>query len=369
MNRAINRKSITRSDEQLNDYLATDIVALCRSGFESETGQELLHFAQQRGIFGFVKANHGDAYIVYRCYDAESAQRLLLSLDVNQLVFARDLMLAKPLNDSLDPTDRVNGILESFEGAPVVSRIIPWVADSNDGKSLSRLSRKIVAPLKQGLEKLNRYDKHAGWCLNLMFVEGTSVIVGISRVEHQPVWPCGIAHLKMPAEAPSRSTLKLDEAILFFLTPEEQSECFGLGKTAVDLGACPGGWTYQLVKRDLQVFAIDNGEMAPSLMATGQVEHVKADGFRYRPPHPVNWLVCDMVEKPARIAALMADWIVSGDSERAMFNLKLPMKKRFAMVQECVEIIRETMDGRPFELYIKQLYHDREEVTAYLKAG
>ena len=30
----------------------------------------------------------------------------------------------------------------------------------------------------------------------------------------------------------------------------------------VDLGACPGGWTYQLVKRGLFVYAVDHGKMA-----------------------------------------------------------------------------------------------------------
>lgn len=40
---------------------------------------------------------------------------------------------------------------------------------------------------------------------------------------------------------------------------------------AVDLGACPGGWTYQLVKRNMWVSSVDNGPMAQSLMDTGQV--------------------------------------------------------------------------------------------------
>ncbi|VEB88410.1 putative RNA 2'-O-ribose methyltransferase [Citrobacter koseri] len=31
------------------------------------------------------------------------------------------------------------------------------------------------------------------------------------------------------------------------------------GMYAVDLGACPGGWTYQLVKRNMWVYSVDNG--------------------------------------------------------------------------------------------------------------
>lgn len=52
---------------------------------------------------------------------------------------------------------------------------------------------------------------------------------------------------------------------------------------AVDLGACPGGWTYQLVQRNMWVSSVDNGPMAQSLMDTGQVTWLREDGFKYRP--------------------------------------------------------------------------------------
>lgn len=97
--------------------------------------------------------------------------------------------------------------------------------------------------------------------------------------------------------------------------------------SAVDLGACPGGWTYQLVKRSMMVHAVDNGPMAPSLMETGQVRHHQADGFKFEPTSKnITWLVCDMVEKPAKVAALMTTWIVNEWCREAIFNLKLPMK-------------------------------------------
>ncbi|STD22215.1 23S rRNA methyltransferase [Enterobacter asburiae] len=47
--------------------------------------------------------------------------------------------------------------------------------------------------------------------------------------------------------------------------------------------------------------------MAQSLMDTGQVTWLREDGFRYRPNrNNISWMVCDMVEKPAKVAALMA---------------------------------------------------------------
>lgn len=45
----------------------------------------------------------------------------------------------------------------------------------------------------------------------------------------------------------------------------------------------PRGWTYQLVKRNMWVYSVDNGPMAQSLMDTGQVTWLREDGFKFRP--------------------------------------------------------------------------------------
>ena len=69
------------------------------------------------------------------------------------------------------------------------------------------------------------------------------------------------------------------------------------------------------------------------------VTHVREDAFRWRPRRPVDWLVCDVVEQPSRIAELVARWIADGAARRAIFNLKLPMKKRYDEVRRCMQRI------------------------------
>jgi 23S rRNA (cytidine2498-2'-O)-methyltransferase len=139
--------------------------------------------------------------------------------------------------------------------------------------------------------------------------------------------------------------------------------------TAVDLGAAPGGWTWQLVNRHMRVSAVDNGPMNAELMDSGLVDHFRADGFAFRPRKPVDWMVCDIVEKPARNAALLETWIGEGLCREAVVNLKLPMKQRYAEVRRLLERIRDGLAERGVRASIgcKQLYHDREEVTCHLR--
>ena len=138
--------------------------------------------------------------------------------------------------------------------------------------------------------------------------------------------------------------------------------------TAVDLGAAPGGWTWQLVQRGLKVIAVDNGPLKGAAAGHPNIKHLRQDGFRFRPQRPVDWLVCDMVEQPQRVAALMTEWFIGGFTQRAIFNLKLPMKKRVAALHDALNSIRTALNnkGIRYQLEARQLYHDREEVTVYL---
>jgi 23S rRNA (cytidine2498-2'-O)-methyltransferase len=98
------------------------------------------------------------------------------------------------------------------------------------------------------------------------------------------------------------------------------------------------------------------------------VQHLKQDGFKYAPRKAVDWLVCDMVEKPSRVAALIGAWFAAGWCKHAIFNLKLPMKQRVAALDSALGGIRKQLDeeGINFRMMAKQLYHDRDEVTVFL---
>lgn len=346
------------------------LLLYCRPGFEKEAAAEIQAVASGLGLHGYPRARADSGWLTFHlAVPVTAAETAALRLD--DLVFARQCvrlgdgeLLALPADDRISP---LLARLRADGG--------PWrelraeTADTNEAKALAGFLRKFTPALESALRKGGLLERRAGATLHLFFLDSTHVLAGWSDPADASPWPLGIPRLRFPAGAPSRSTLKLEEAFLHFLDAEERAALLREGATAVDLGAAPGGWTWQLVKHGLAVTAIDNGAMDAALMASGQVEHLRVDGFRYRPPRPVNWLVCDMVEQPLRIAALCAGWIADGAAERALFNLKLPMKKRYEELQRCREAITRALAGRPHTLRLKHLYHDREEVTAYLHLG
>jgi 23S rRNA (cytidine2498-2'-O)-methyltransferase len=99
------------------------------------------------------------------------------------------------------------------------------------------------------------------------------------------------------------------------------------------------------------------------------VEHVQGDGFTFSPKSKADWMVCDIVEQPSRVARLCAQWIARSWCERTIFNLKLPMKKRFEEICRCKDIIAEELKRSSirYSFCVKHLYHDREEVTGFIR--
>jgi 23S rRNA (cytidine2498-2'-O)-methyltransferase len=240
--------------------------------------------------------------------------------------------------------------------------------DTNLGKELLVLGNKFSVPFIKSLEKNQRVSSNSKWRLHLVFITTQQAYLGVSLIHNSSVWPMGIPRLRLPKSAPSRATLKLEEAWHHFIPAEKWDEILAPGMHAVDLGAAPGGWTSQLVQRSIYVQAIDNGPMNAELMDSGLVTHIKIDGFMFEPKKPVHWLVCDIVDKPARTSSLITRWFAQGFCRYAVFNLKLPMKQRYLEVNLCHEKIISALKTKNIhaQLQFKQLFHDREEVTGFI---
>ncbi|WP_277372096.1 23S rRNA (cytidine(2498)-2'-O)-methyltransferase RlmM [Pseudomonas sp. AA-38] len=340
----------------------------CRPGFEGEVCAEMADLAAQLEVAGYPKSKPGSACAEFVCSEADGAERLMRQTRFHRLIFPRQW--ARGAFVSLPESDRISVLLEALADYPVCGSLWLEVLDSNEGKELSTFCKKFEAPLRKALIKAGKLVEDAQKPrLLLTFKSGREVFAGIAEAGNGAMWPMGIPRLKFPREAPSRSTLKLEEAWHHFIPREQWDQRLAPGMTAVDLGAAPGGWTWQLVNREIRVTAVDNGPMAESLMYSGFVVHQRADGFTFRPRHPVHWMVCDIVEKPARTAALIETWLGEGLCREAVVNLKLPMKQRYAEVRRLLDRIEAGLAERGLKVSIgcKQLYHDREEVTCHLR--
>lgn len=329
----------------------------CRPGFEPDCAQE----TQAK----LVEATASSGFAV-----VQGKPRLMFS----QLVFARQLIRLLGEVNELPERDRITPLLAALPAEPLQFSMV-WmeVPDTNEGKALSGFTRRLQPLLEAALIKAGRLGKaqteeEAGPRLHIFFPEKDRALIGSSDPNNSAAWPMGILRQKMPFDAPSRSYLKLAEAFETFLDIQEQKSWLKPGMHAVDLGAAPGGWTWQLVQRGLKVIAVDNGPLKGAAAQHATIKHLRQDGFRYRPRQPVDWVVCDMVEQPQRVASLMAEWIASGLAARAIFNLKLPMKKRLEALNGALDGVRDVLEkkGIRYRLQAKHLYHDREEVTVFL---
>lgn len=347
----------------------TPFIFYCRPGFESDCAAEVQAIANAHDLAGYANAAENSGLVRFSFFDDSSSETFFKLLDLEDIIFARQWFWAKAEFESMPLDDRITPIIDVCKEVAMVQDVLVEHLDSDAGRELSKFCKKFSTPLTIALEKQGLVTNDSDFRLHILFIENDHAIVGISPIELSSPHKGGILRLRAPKNAPSRSTLKLDEAIQTLISHKQQKDAFRLGNTGVDLGAAPGGWTFQLVERGLQVSAIDNGPMDKKLMATQHVEHYQANAFEWFPEKPVNVLVCDMVEKPSLVANLMARWLEEQHTKHAIFNLKLPMKKRFQEVSDCIGLICDRLDDAELDYYwqAKHLYHDREEVTVYFR--
>jgi 23S rRNA (cytidine2498-2'-O)-methyltransferase len=127
----------------------------------------------------------------------------------------------------------------------------------------------------------------------------------------------------LPAEAPSRAYLKLEEMIAW------SGARLLEGDSAIDVGCAPGGATYSLLERGLDVCGIDTGRMDAAILAFGSrfswarrgVDMVTRDEL----PRSPQWLLIDMNVPPTvslKASERLVDWY-RGSLLGAIFTLKL----------------------------------------------
>ncbi|ALN87331.1 23S rRNA (cytidine(2498)-2'-O)-methyltransferase RlmM [Lysobacter capsici] len=347
------------------------LLCWCRAGFEPELAAELNERAAIAGHPGYARTQRNSGYVEFIVEDANALSR---ALPWSQLIFARQKLVRIADLSDLNPADRITPMLAALDAlggsglnVSMFGELLVEHPDSDEGKQLSGLARSFGNALRPALRKagwLSKTDDARRPRLHVAFVAGDHAMLALSDPLDSSPWPLGIPRLRMHPDAPSRSALKLEEALLTFLDADERQRRVRDNMQAADLGAAPGGWTWVLMRNGMMVTSVDNGPLKQELIDSGRVDHLRADGFTWQPRRTLDWMVCDMVESPARVAERMATWFRENWCRQAIFNLKLPMKKRWEETRICLEAF-EHQAHRPLIVRARQLYHDREEITVF----
>jgi len=158
--------------------------------------------------------------------------------------------------------------------------------------------------------------------------------------------------------APSRSYLKLEEAY-GVLGREPQA-----GEKVVDLGAAPGGWSFSAAKHGASVLALDNGPLKGAALDHPLIRHEQSDAFRYVPEtdEPCDWLLCDVVDEPDKVLALLERWVTQRGCRRFVVNFKFGHTDPLPLLRQALSP-KGVLGRSCVNLRARHLFHDREEFT------
>ena len=161
-------------------------------------------------------------------------------LNYRELIFARQLIRLHHSIATLPERDRLTPILDAIAVMPGTFGAL-WleVPDTNDGKLLSTFTRRFQPLLETALREQGRLSDNPHTArLHIFFPDKTSVLIGSSDPHNSADAVMGIVRQSMPAEAPSRSTMKLAEAIEVFMDRSEQTRLLRQGMTGGGPGCC-----------------------------------------------------------------------------------------------------------------------------------
>jgi 23S rRNA (cytidine2498-2'-O)-methyltransferase len=203
--------------------------------------------------------------------------------------------------------------------------------------------------------------READWILSI-YLSAEKLYWGISRpVENLSDWSGGAVRFQKEAAQISRAKFKLLEAESAFAIDFRQFQ------NALDIGAAPGGWTEFLLERGLRVTAVDPGKLDAALLKNPRLTYLprNAENIDF-PAQSFDLLVCDMNGSPNQTAKLIAKLLPMLKVEGILLlTIKLMHKKPFQTVKETLV----TLGNRVVLVRAKQLFHNREELTLYLKVN
>jgi 23S rRNA (cytidine2498-2'-O)-methyltransferase len=197
-------------------------------------------------------------------------------------------------------------------------------------------------------------------------VVGKIAYLGLSLAAHNlSDWAGGAHRFARRKEQISRAEFKLLEALDVF-----RIEMPPRG-VALDLGAAPGGWTRILRQRKQYVTAVDPADLHPSLKSDSGVRHYKttAEAYLEGDPDTFDLIVNDLRQDARDSARLMVRYARRLYPHGfGLMTFKLPEKGRSdTLIHDLIAQAFGILGGAYRVAGARQLFHNRNEITIYLK--
>jgi 23S rRNA (cytidine2498-2'-O)-methyltransferase len=156
---------------------------------------------------------------------------------------------------------------------------------------------------------------------------------------------------------PNRAYLKLWDAFTRLgIAPKP-------GESCLDMGACPGGWSWVIASLGAKVISVDKAPLAPSIAAMPLVTSRQESAFGLDPASigPVDWFFSDIICYPERLLNLVNRWRSTGQVRNFLCTIKFQGETDRATLAAFAAIPGSQ---------VFHLFHNKHELTwVLLEAG
>jgi 23S rRNA (cytidine2498-2'-O)-methyltransferase len=219
-----------------------------------------------------------------------------------------------------------------------------------------------AAGVAEGLFEVRNPPRHGDFLVQFIAIDPGKFALGAFVHSHfHSGDPGGRPSLELPLQAPSRAYLKLEHALSWSGAPIRK------GDIAVEIGSAPGGASFALLERGLEVVGIDPAEMAPHVFQNPNFKHIRrpvAQVPREELPEKVQWVLLDMNVEP-NISLYAVDRLATRlmDSLHGVFlTVKL---NQWAFADEIPYFMEHVKAIGMVRVKAAQLAYHRQEILIY----
>jgi 23S rRNA (cytidine2498-2'-O)-methyltransferase len=188
--------------------------------------------------------------------------------------------------------------------------------------------------------------KHAmgGWTL----YDSNTIICSPETTSRYPLGK--VEFIENKTTPPSRAYLKLWEFFTLY------SELPAKGSHVLDMGACPGGWSWVLASLGLRVTAVDKAPLDNTIARMSNITFLQESAFALDPARvgKVDSFFSDIICYPERLLTLVKTWMAQGQVKNFVCTIKFQGEADFAVIDAFLAIPGSQM---------VHLYHNKHEVT------